>query len=141
MTDSTPAVSEALEHLQAAVHCATGEGVQAPFDCIGMIADHIADLTRQLAEAQADRDELLRDIRTTTDCLVQRAETAEAALADARRDAERFGVVIRSPDFVWAGRKWPMLDHDALRAFIDLAIGAIREENSDAAMSGGTGGG
>jgi hypothetical protein len=76
MTDSTPAVSEALRRLKM---------LARPGDMPDLLAVQAGmdDLTRQLAEAQA---ELAR--RTSEVIVKEMWDMQQAALADARRDAE-----------------------------------------------------
>lgn len=137
MTDSTPAVSEALDD------CLSWAGPIKPGKQVRIIREHIADLTRQLAEAQAEcrHMEFSRDAwkdRAEQASLahltaIHRAETAEAALADARRDAEQLRAGIE---------KLETLARESAAWVIAGRLKRLRESGTpaiDAAMSGGTG--
>lgn len=120
-----------LNFADVADHCVITEVVNAPA-AMRTWASMLADIETSHAALQAERDALEKDKQHYMDEAAKWLDTAannlqayrcsEAKCLRLREEADRFGVVIRTPDFRWNGRKWPMLDHDELRAAIDHAM-------------------
>jgi hypothetical protein len=123
MTDSTPAVSEAHRFLIYRLRQIVAGGPLA-YDAIATdeAADTIADLTRQLAEAQAAADEWKRREAFAVSDLQRELRERDAALADARRDALRYQIV---RVMLTTGRGRKSIDFsDCTPAKLDAAIDA-----------------
>ena len=110
--------------------CEVGTGTGARLDAVGVgngCKVTIKTLATPAGSASGEDDALDYQMAASAEAAEvdrrgKRIAALQAEVARLREDAARFGVVIRSPDFQWAGRRWPMLDHDELRAAIDAAI-------------------